>query len=258
MYLSTYPFRSSSSAPLSSSFIKTTSQGRFASTFSSTAVSLPISSIITYRSGSVYSVLRSNRCSASRWGCQVDWRSPVNLRAQIRAASPVLERSQRKIATMGMNMMGWDFAAWFWIELQLWLVLSLVLSLNRRFCRFVDCFCSANSTPLLYRVDACYMIFIVTRGVIVTVYSYFCSNTVFFSCVIPWIPIRIENIFILFLTELVKSLCLWIHKKISYATKWYWNKIDFRKHSGWLSFVNYCYIGINNNESYFSSKFLIN
>ncbi|KAH6795775.1 hypothetical protein C2S51_036761 [Perilla frutescens var. frutescens] len=52
------------------------------------------------RSPSFSSAFRSIRCSAPRWSHGVDWRSPISLRAQIRTASPVLERFQRKIATM--------------------------------------------------------------------------------------------------------------------------------------------------------------
>lgn len=36
-----------------------------------------------------------------RWSHGVDWRSPVSLRAQIRAAAPVIERFERKMATIG-------------------------------------------------------------------------------------------------------------------------------------------------------------
>ncbi|XP_022877543.1 aconitate hydratase, cytoplasmic [Olea europaea var. sylvestris] len=54
-------------------------------------------SSVSFRSRSFSSSLRS---SALRWSHGVDWRSPVSLRAQIRTASPVLERLERKIATM--------------------------------------------------------------------------------------------------------------------------------------------------------------
>ncbi|KAK4743633.1 hypothetical protein SAY87_009945 [Trapa incisa] len=44
--------------------------------------------------------VRSLRCPASRWSHGVDWRSPLSLRAQCRNVSPVIERLQRKFATM--------------------------------------------------------------------------------------------------------------------------------------------------------------
>lgn len=54
-----------------------------------------------YRSLSFSSALRTLRCSAPRWSHGVNWRSPVSLRAQSRIAAPVLERFERKIASMG-------------------------------------------------------------------------------------------------------------------------------------------------------------
>ncbi|KAL0353650.1 UNVERIFIED_CONTAM: Aconitate hydratase 3, mitochondrial [Sesamum angustifolium] len=109
MYISTY---CSSSSASSSSILKAC-RVRFASTLSSsvnhsfsspsrTFARNPPSrpSIVGYRSLSFSSALRSIRCSAPRWSHGVDWRSPVSLRAQIRTASPVLERFERKIATM--------------------------------------------------------------------------------------------------------------------------------------------------------------
>ncbi|KAK4386972.1 Aconitate hydratase 2, mitochondrial [Sesamum angolense] len=79
---------------------------RFASTlsssvtrsFSSPCRASPPTCSVSCRS--VFSPSRSVRCSAPRWSYGVDWRSPVSLRAQIRSASPVLERFERKIATM--------------------------------------------------------------------------------------------------------------------------------------------------------------
>ncbi|KAL9441613.1 hypothetical protein AB3S75_020167 [Citrus x aurantiifolia] len=53
-----------------------------------------------YRSLSFSSALRTLRCSAPRWSHGVNWRSPVSLRAQSRIAAPVLERFERKIASM--------------------------------------------------------------------------------------------------------------------------------------------------------------
>ncbi|KAL2245304.1 putative aconitate hydratase, cytoplasmic [Sesamum indicum] len=114
MYISTY---CSSSSASSSSILKAC-RVRFASTLSSSvkhSFSSPSSrtfarnpplhsssrpSSLGYRSLSFSSALRSIRCSAPRWSHGVDWRSPVSLRAQIRTASPVLERFERKIATM--------------------------------------------------------------------------------------------------------------------------------------------------------------
>lgn len=57
---------------------------------------------VSYRSPSFSPAFRSVSCSALRWSHRVDLRSPVSLRAQIRSSSPVLERFERKIATMGM------------------------------------------------------------------------------------------------------------------------------------------------------------
>lgn len=53
------------------------------------------------RSLSFSSPFRSVRCSFPRWSHGVDWRSPVSVRAQINTASPVLERFERNIASMG-------------------------------------------------------------------------------------------------------------------------------------------------------------
>ncbi|OAY33109.1 aconitate hydratase, cytoplasmic [Manihot esculenta] len=53
-----------------------------------------------HRSLSFSAAVRSIRCSVPRWSHGVDWRSPVSLRSQIRAVAPVIERFQRKIATM--------------------------------------------------------------------------------------------------------------------------------------------------------------
>lgn len=61
-------------------------------------------SLIGYRSLSSLSSFRSLRSSVPRWSHGVDWRSPVSLRAQIRTATPVIERFQRKIATMGIQL----------------------------------------------------------------------------------------------------------------------------------------------------------
>lgn len=50
-----------------------------------------------YRSLGFLSALRSP-C----WSHGVGWRSPVSLRAQIRAVAPVIERFERKMATIGV------------------------------------------------------------------------------------------------------------------------------------------------------------
>ena len=56
-----------------------------------------------YRSLGFLSAFRS-----PRWSYGVDWRSPVSLRAQIRAAAPVIERFERKMATIGtLNCFRW-------------------------------------------------------------------------------------------------------------------------------------------------------
>ncbi|KAL0362276.1 UNVERIFIED_CONTAM: Aconitate hydratase 3, mitochondrial [Sesamum calycinum] len=81
---------------------------RFASTlsssvtrsFSSPCRASPPTCSVSCRSACFSPAFRSVRCSAPRWSYGVDWRSPVSLRAQIRSASPVLERFERKIATM--------------------------------------------------------------------------------------------------------------------------------------------------------------
>ncbi|KAF7112218.1 hypothetical protein RHSIM_RhsimUnG0250200 [Rhododendron simsii] len=54
------------------------------------------SSLIKYRSLSSFPSFRSVR----PWSHGGDWRSPLSLRAQIRSAAPVIERFQRKVATM--------------------------------------------------------------------------------------------------------------------------------------------------------------
>lgn len=51
-----------------------------------------------YRSLSFSPVLR---CAVPRWSHRVEWRSPVSLRAQARISGLVLERFERKIATLG-------------------------------------------------------------------------------------------------------------------------------------------------------------
>ncbi|KAA8523674.1 hypothetical protein F0562_010097 [Nyssa sinensis] len=104
--------------PSSSSALLRVSRVRFSSSLSSfssslfrnstspslyrPSVSFPQSSpsAINNRSLSFSSAFRSLRSSVPRWSHGVDWRSPVSLKAQIRAAAPVIERFQRKISTM--------------------------------------------------------------------------------------------------------------------------------------------------------------
>ncbi|XP_075499796.1 putative aconitate hydratase, cytoplasmic [Primulina tabacum] len=91
MYLSSCYPQSSSSSLILRAF-------RFASSVSSRA---HLCSPVSYRrSLSFSSALGSRRCSVPIWSRGVGSRSPVSLRAQIRASSPVLERFERKIATM--------------------------------------------------------------------------------------------------------------------------------------------------------------
>ncbi|XP_010278679.1 PREDICTED: aconitate hydratase, cytoplasmic-like [Nelumbo nucifera] len=96
-------------ASSSAAFIRA-SRARFSSslsTFSSLSrTSLAASplqsslSLTKYRSLSFSSAFLSLRSSAPRWSHGFDWKSPLSLRAQIRTAAPVIERFQRKIATM--------------------------------------------------------------------------------------------------------------------------------------------------------------
>ncbi|KAL8462530.1 hypothetical protein ACS0TY_033532 [Phlomoides rotata] len=110
MYISTYCASSSKSSPsiLRACRVRSTPS---LSSHSFSPPSLPFvknpashactpPSNVTYRSLTFSSAFRSVSCSAPRWSHRVDWRSPVSLRAQIRSASPVLERFDRKIATM--------------------------------------------------------------------------------------------------------------------------------------------------------------
>ncbi|KAL6544479.1 Acyl CoA oxidase [Orobanche minor] len=105
MYFPTYC--SPSSTASSSSIIRACTV-RFATTISSSVNhSFPrpfprnsCPSNTSYRSLSLSSAFRPIRCSASRWSHGVDRRHSVSVRAQIRTASPVLERFERKIATM--------------------------------------------------------------------------------------------------------------------------------------------------------------
>ncbi|KAL2247627.1 UNVERIFIED_CONTAM: Aconitate hydratase 3, mitochondrial [Sesamum indicum] len=98
-------FPSCCSSSSTSSSVLRACRVRFASTLSSSVTrsfSSPCRASPRTCSGSCRSVCLSPafRCSAPRWSYGVDWRSPVRVRAQIRSASPVLERFERKIATM--------------------------------------------------------------------------------------------------------------------------------------------------------------
>ncbi|KAJ7948154.1 Aconitate hydratase [Quillaja saponaria] len=86
-----------------SSLLRATRARLFSSSLSRTLGSPPTNpspSFTSYRSLSYSSALRSFRSSVPRWSHGVNWRSPVSLRAQIRAVAPVIERFERKIATM--------------------------------------------------------------------------------------------------------------------------------------------------------------
>ncbi|KAL0320802.1 UNVERIFIED_CONTAM: Aconitate hydratase 3, mitochondrial [Sesamum radiatum] len=101
-------FPSYCSSPSTSSSVLRACRVRFASTlsssvtrsFSSPCRASPPTCSVSCRSVCFSPASRSVRCSAPRWSYGVDWRSPVSLRAQIRSASPALERFERKIATM--------------------------------------------------------------------------------------------------------------------------------------------------------------
>ncbi|KAI5674797.1 hypothetical protein M9H77_15161 [Catharanthus roseus] len=57
-------------------------------------------SFVDFQSKKLSWSVRSLTYSVPKWSHGVAWRSPLSLRAQIRTASPVIERFQRKIATM--------------------------------------------------------------------------------------------------------------------------------------------------------------
>lgn len=59
-------------------------------------------SFVDFQSKKLSWSVRSLTYSVPKWSHGVAWRSPLSLRAQIRTASPVIERFQRKIATMGI------------------------------------------------------------------------------------------------------------------------------------------------------------
>ncbi|XP_010276105.1 PREDICTED: aconitate hydratase, cytoplasmic [Nelumbo nucifera] len=93
---------SSSAALLRASRARLSSSLSSLSSLSRTSLASPphSPSLINYRSLSFSSAFRSLRSSPPRWSHGYDWRSPLSLRAQIRTAAPVIERFQRKIATM--------------------------------------------------------------------------------------------------------------------------------------------------------------
>ncbi|PPS11717.1 hypothetical protein GOBAR_AA08927 [Gossypium barbadense] len=58
-------------------------------------------SVINHHRRSLTSTaVRSFHCSVPRWSHRLDWRSPLNLRSEIRAFNPIIEQLQRKFATM--------------------------------------------------------------------------------------------------------------------------------------------------------------
>lgn len=102
-------FSSSSSAPSSAIFRPSSAPS---SLLSRTSSSLPLSrapasSSAHLRSShcrhlSFSSAFRSLQPSVPRWSHGAHWRSPLSLAAQIRTAAPVIERFERKLATMGL------------------------------------------------------------------------------------------------------------------------------------------------------------
>lgn len=98
-------YRRATSGVRSASTRLSSSLSRIAST-ETASVSAPFPSSVlnqTNRSKSFSSALRSFRvCSAStRWSHGGSWRSPASLRAQSRNSAPVMEKFERKYATMG-------------------------------------------------------------------------------------------------------------------------------------------------------------
>ncbi|MBA0575249.1 hypothetical protein Golob_024508, partial [Gossypium lobatum] len=58
-------------------------------------------SVINHHRRSLTSAaVRSFHCSVPRWSHRLNWRSPLNLRSEIRAFNPIIEQLQRKFATM--------------------------------------------------------------------------------------------------------------------------------------------------------------
>ncbi|XP_043691053.1 aconitate hydratase, cytoplasmic [Telopea speciosissima] len=93
----------------SSAALLRASRVRFSSSLSLPSISRTLTSplphpsspsLLKARSLCFSTAFRSIRTSVPRWSHGVDWRSPDSLRAQIRTAAPVIERFQRKIATM--------------------------------------------------------------------------------------------------------------------------------------------------------------
>ncbi|KAB2090379.1 hypothetical protein ES319_A03G119900v1 [Gossypium barbadense] len=90
------------SSSAASSFLRATSSYTRTRFFPSSLRNLnPASSSALNNQRSTASVVvRSFHSSASRWCHRLDWRSPLSLRAQIRAFNPVTERFQKQFATM--------------------------------------------------------------------------------------------------------------------------------------------------------------
>ncbi|KAJ4976543.1 hypothetical protein NE237_001649 [Protea cynaroides] len=87
----------------SSAALLTASSVRFSSTFShfpSISRTLASPSLLKARSLGFSTAFRSIRSWVPCWSHGLDWRSPVSLRAVIRTAAPVIERLERKFATM--------------------------------------------------------------------------------------------------------------------------------------------------------------
>lgn len=59
------------------------------------------------RTLSFSSALRSLTYSAPLWSRDINWRSPLSLRAQSRTATPGLERLERKLSTLGIVLFLW-------------------------------------------------------------------------------------------------------------------------------------------------------
>ncbi|XVE74471.1 hypothetical protein DITRI_Ditri12bG0019600 [Diplodiscus trichospermus] len=98
MYLTASSSASSSILRAASSYART----RFLpSSFRNLTSSNPTSpSVINHYRSLSSAAVRSFHCSVPRWSHRLDWRSPLSLRAQIRAVNPVIERLERTFATM--------------------------------------------------------------------------------------------------------------------------------------------------------------
>ena len=99
--------RAYSSTTSSSSTLLRAARVGISSSISRTSVPLCLSrTSLSHSSPSSISYLSLSLSRPSsrslRWSNGVDWRSPLSLRAQIRRDTSVIERFQRKIATMGI------------------------------------------------------------------------------------------------------------------------------------------------------------